>query len=589
MTEDHRGIPDATLYRAVVETYLDTNKVTVTAKKLGISEVRVRKVLLTEGLWSSKTSVSVQQYLAKGRTTEEIANLLQTSVKAVQQYVPYSRGLYGQENRSASAQHASAYRERIRLVQEKVLKKNKAYVEKEGWSMQPLEGTVCLRELPEEMQPERSRLQGVDIIRLHLELMRDELKIADEEDDGHKASGLRYAGYEEETRVLRSYGGVKYGETISRDILIPSDMPLYALHYMIQQAFGWQNSHLHCFELPFKRFLELTDNSAEHWMQLCGVLFRSPWMEEGDEFWADDYEKGSFKAWMRKKYTGRYLSLCHGEGIIQCREDIKEIKKRLPMVEVTYTLSAGKLWPADVRAVRKGTKTGEILLSDEVKKDRPGREIVKAEVKRLQDCTALDLWKLLLEGRTDKLLERLPLEEVLALHAGGPEEPLAEGEEICTSFEEFMDADMKKEIREIIRSGEDYPDLQPMVYPVTDVLYYNYDYGDNWYIKITGSMDANDLVAQGRITQREIDQAIRKIHETYRPVCIAADGLPLVDDAGGISGYIRFLRSLHPAEEKEYWGKENTPDNWAYETKTGSLKWAKSLGWKEKITPATLL
>ena len=95
-----------------------------------------------------------------------------------------------------------------------------------------------------------------------------------------------------------------------------------------------------------------------------------------------------------------------------------------------------------------------------------------------------------------------------------------------------------------------------MTLQTTDVLYYNYDFGDDWMIRITASMDACDLVEQGRVTQQDLDEAIADIYKNYRPVCIAADGMFLVDDAGGLSGYTRFLRSINPIAEKEYWGKD---------------------------------
>ncbi len=68
-------------------------------------------------------------------------------------------------------------------------------------------------------------------VRLHLELRSDYLS------DYHK-------------RMLRRYGESSTGESITRDILIPSDMPLHNLHYAMQKLFGWQNSHLRSFYLP---------------------------------------------------------------------------------------------------------------------------------------------------------------------------------------------------------------------------------------------------------------------------------------------------------------------------------------------------
>ncbi len=130
-----------------------------------------------------------------------------------------------------------------------------------------------------------------------------------------------------------------------------------------------------------------------------------------------------------------------------------------------------------------------------------------------------------------------------------------------------------------------------MIGTTTDALYYFYDYGDGWRIRITGSYDVCDLVEAGRVSDQEIEEAMKQVYETWRPVCIAADGLPLVDDVGGLSGYVSFLRAIHPAEEKAYWAgnEENRPDNGPYETKQSSLVWAKSLGWKDKVKVERLL
>ena len=66
-------------------------------------------------------------------------------------------------------------------------------------------------------------------------------------------------------------------------------------------------------------------------------------MEADEEFWNDDYEDGSFKTCLRKKYTWPYESMCHGEGIWQCRQDMKEMKKRFAYVEVEHCYrKAGK-------------------------------------------------------------------------------------------------------------------------------------------------------------------------------------------------------------------------------------------------------
>ena len=639
------SVMDEPLYKNIIKGYLETSSVKKTAGNLGVSEVRVRKVLLTEGLWSSRTSILIQHYLEQNNTTAQIADKLHTTVKAVQQYLPYSRGIYMGEHPSVSAVNSAEYRKRIRIARERVLKRKEDVYTQEGWEKENLEmktvpmetpekkdrkeeenlimkpdetaagktgldgkefcfeqypGIVCFRDLPDGLVDwEKAKCTGVDILRLHLELMRDSYSPFDFDDDG--ITGQDNVGSngpaphssdseeEEITRVLHSYGKVRYGNTISRDILIPSDLPLYALHYVIQRLFGWQNSHLHKFNLPAARFRSITGDNAGKWASLLGVLFRSPWMDEDDAFWADDYEYGSFKTWIRKKYTGPYLSLCHGEGIQSCQKDRKEIWKRVPQVKILYTWNKGELMVAHVEPVREKAEPGEVPLTDKDRERSWFGTVEKAEIRALEDCSAEVILRLFIEERPDNLLERLSVEEVLASAGKYPGDAPAFPEELTTTYEAFMDEDLTEDVRSILKSRRDLPDMQPYISPVTNVLYYNYDFGDDWMVRITASLDACDLVEQGRVTQQELDEAIASIYKTYRPVCIAADGMYLVDDAGGLSGYIRFLRSINPAAEKEYWGKDLMPDNWAYEDKQSSLEWARSLGWTDRINAKRML
>ena len=107
------------------------------------------------------------------------------------------------------------------------------------------------------------------------------------------------------------------------------------------------------------------------------------------------------------------------------------------------------------------------------------------------------------------------------------------------------------------------------------MLLYNYDFGDDWKIRITASENCPDLVESGRITQAELDRANVKCREVYRPVLIARDGEMLVDDVGGISGFAQFLRTIH----LELNGMDPEEKEEAKREKKESLEWAKSLGW----------
>ena len=85
-------------------------------------------------------------------------------------------------------------------------------------------------------------------------------------------------------------------------------------------------------------------------------------------------------------------------------------------------------------------------------------------------------------------------------------------------------------------------------------------------------------------------------------MCLAADGLPVMDDVGGLGGYVRFLRGIHRAEGWSYWARktaeeggkkteipENIPDNWGYD-EDNILDWAWGQGWTGRMSrPEKLL
>ena len=410
------------------------------------------------------------------------------------------------------------------------------------------------------------------VVRLHMELYQDY-------PDNHI------------TETLRKYGSLIYGENISRDVIVPSDIPLYALHYVIQKSFGWENSHLRMFELPEERFNDICCNGSL-WSSLVGIIFRSPLMYEDDEFWADDYNGGSFKNWLRKKYTGPYMSQCHGEGIISCHEDMMTLdmeEEHYLVYAMSYNQSAdnydGEEYLYGVYPVYD--YNGKICSEPKPwKKDIPYR----IETVKFKDIPAEGL-KHLFEHSPAALLERLPISSVLAIGCDKlPELCTAEerkhiDEQIIQTGEEIFNS-VKGVVDRLISDEIDSPDAQPIAGPITDVLLYNYDFGDNWKIKITLSENCSDLVNSGRITQNELDRANVKCREVYRPVLIARDGEMLVDDVGGLYGFVEFLEAINPdytrmtLEEKEE-AKHNKKD---------MLEWAKGLGWhKEKVKDFNLL
>lgn len=70
-----------------------------------------------------------------------------------------------------------------------------------------------------------------------------------------------------------------------------------------------------------------------------GILFQPPSEAEHDLFWDDDYEKGSFKVWLKKKYIGPYIYGGTMEDPEIARQDVEELLEHFKMIEVRESFS----------------------------------------------------------------------------------------------------------------------------------------------------------------------------------------------------------------------------------------------------------
>ena len=248
--------------------------------KLGLSRTKVLKILVTLGVIKNDKTEKTLSLKNHGLSIEEIADELGVSMATVSSYLPYDTVIYNGTEKSSNAVNIDRYRERIKnTVASQVNRTNKNIVRYEEKNM---------RERQEK------------IYRLHLEL----------DIDGA------------DTEVLKKYGKVKSG--ISRDILVPANINLHALHYVIQRAFGWQNAHLHHFELPEECFADLTGDNFKKWTEYCGVYFRFPSEENMEDiYWDDDYNGDvSIKTWFRKKYTGLYQYHGTSEHFMEAKYEV---------------------------------------------------------------------------------------------------------------------------------------------------------------------------------------------------------------------------------------------------------------------------
>lgn len=78
--------------KLVVGQYKQTNSIRKTAFRCGCSEQKVRKILVTQGIYCTPLVTKINDYYNKGYTVQEIANKLQISIKSVKNCLPYTRG-----------------------------------------------------------------------------------------------------------------------------------------------------------------------------------------------------------------------------------------------------------------------------------------------------------------------------------------------------------------------------------------------------------------------------------------------------------------------------------------------------------------
>lgn len=263
-------------------------------------------------------------------------------------------------------------------------------------------------------------------------------------------------------------------DVFSCDFLIPGSLTLEALHEMIQAQFAEKREFSHYFHLPKSVWDSLTEGDTAKWCSLVGVLFQSPFMKVTDRAWTQKEVKKEQDIGRTGEdlYTGPYYSENHGEGIYQSWLDMHEAMQRFPMAE-----------------------------------------------------TPLEKIPELIQVPIDHLLDRLPVEHMLAFHDRDCQDVLAEGERCFTSYASFMHEDLAEDIENILFAGIDEPEYQPSVDSPTDMLYYtaSSDLG-SFTLQITGSKDAVDLVEKGMVTEETVDLAVEKVLVDYCPVCLYARG-----------------------------------------------------------------
>lgn len=105
------------LTTAAVEIYAEEKSLHKAADKLDMNPIKIRKLLITAGVYESITSDSVNRLKREGKTIPEIMSTLHLSKASVNSYLPYSKIPYKAEELSANAERIAKYRERKAAVE----------------------------------------------------------------------------------------------------------------------------------------------------------------------------------------------------------------------------------------------------------------------------------------------------------------------------------------------------------------------------------------------------------------------------------------------------------------------------------------
>lgn len=96
----------------IVETYRKTESIRETALQHDMSRIKVRKILITEGIYSTPESIKVNDLLNEGFATEEVAEKLGISIGSVNNLSVYRKGERLIDSPTKKAINARKWREK---------------------------------------------------------------------------------------------------------------------------------------------------------------------------------------------------------------------------------------------------------------------------------------------------------------------------------------------------------------------------------------------------------------------------------------------------------------------------------------------
>lgn len=527
------------LYEQIISERKDGKSIAEIAKKLHTTQVRVQRVLITEGLWTSKRTRQIAEMRMQGMSISEIAELLGKDEKTIQTFLPYSRGLYGR-NETIESVKSKDYRERMQAAATNMVKE-----EAEMQSLLVNRKQSVLHDYSVHMKKSRDRA---------LELQKDPFlsdksvyRVKFELCEGFYYGASSDMGLEEEEREeLLKYAKAERG--ITREVLIPGDMNLHALHYMIQSLFGWQNSHLHHFSISQDAFAQMTEGRFDKWTELCGKLFRFSTDDMEDLYWDDDYEPGiSVKSWLRSKYRAPYVQKAYADSLEGNLEGIADFRKRfpdIPMDIMLEDLNRRVVFEEDYNTLLEGLTLHELLP-------------VFKELYYLYDYG--DDWCVHI-SMIDKYDRKTNADLQPTVSGGWFVPDIMNEKDGLSKYRYFLD-DGGKNIQKELEKQVAEKGAPKKEYATTEA-------GEVY--DISGLFDAVENTQRFECeVSEELRAQLAVVDIKKMPICTKADGLNVMDDVGGISGLLDFYRIINGDDPDE---------------KAEMREWARGLGWTGRMS-----
>lgn len=105
-------------FKEVSECYKESSKVSLreVAAEFDITLLKVRKILITVGAYTTDISDQVQDLGQQGKTIPEIMGITGLSRASVHSYLPYKKGIYNAKEASLDAERCKKYRQRKSAV-----------------------------------------------------------------------------------------------------------------------------------------------------------------------------------------------------------------------------------------------------------------------------------------------------------------------------------------------------------------------------------------------------------------------------------------------------------------------------------------